>query len=334
MRQILKYLPVALVILGIFFLLVSFMAINKRGNPVSSNLKPKPTIIIKSIDTMKYSRDIAREKREDPTFDKTIDTQVRDIAQTGANYIALGTPYDNEFIPYLKRWVGSARRNHLKVWFRGNLSGWEGWFDYPKIDRQTHLQNIRDFILQNSDLFTDGDIFTSCSECENGGSGDPRKTGDMAGFRNFLIEEYDSNKEAFSKINKKVETGYFSMNYDVAKLIMNPETTNALGGIVAIDHYVASSEQLVTDVKKIAESSKGKVILGEFGAPIPDLNGNMTEAEQADWINRALANLSNTSEVIGVNYWVNVGGSTQIWDQNGNPKKAVEVIKKYYNLAR
>ena len=87
---------------------------------------------------MKYSRDLAREKLDDPSFDKIIDKQMADISATGANYVAIGTPYDAEFIPMLKRWVASARKHNLHVWFRGNFSGWEEWFDYPKIDHDTN----------------------------------------------------------------------------------------------------------------------------------------------------------------------------------------------------
>lgn len=309
-------------------ILASFLAIKKQ--PVISPV-PKPAIIIKSIDTMKYSRDIAREKSNDPSFDAVIEKQVSDIAQTGATHIAIGTPYDKEFLPFLKKWVDSARKNNLKVWFRGNLSGWERWFDYPPIDRQTHTKLIGEFIKANPDLFENGDIFTPCSECENGGAGDPRKTGDTIGFRNFLIDEYNISLQVFREINKKVAAGYFAMNFDVAKLIMDPATTRAVGGIVVIDHYVNSPAKLASDAKSLAEQSGGKIVFGEIGVPIPDLNGEMSEDEQAEWIDKALNGLKEVPDVIGVNYWVNVGGSTQIWDKDGNPKKAVEIIKKFYS---
>jgi len=328
-----KNLYKILILLAVLSFGITLYFFSKTSITDTSKLE-KPVWAIRSIDTVKYSRDLAREKVNSSTFDLTIDSQVRNIKSTGATHIALGTPYDAEFKPFLKKWVTSARRYGLKVWFRGNFSGWEESFGYSSIDRKTHLESTEKFIVDNPDLFEDEDIFTSCPECENGGTGDPRKTGDVAGFRAFLIDEYNISNSAFQKINKNVKVGYYSMNYDVAKLIMDPATTSSLGGIVAIDHYVASPEQLITDSIKIASSSGGKVVLGEFGAPIPDLNGDMTESEQAEWIGKALEALSNTSEVVGVNYWVNVGGSTQIWDSEGTPKKAVEIIIKYYNLTR
>ena len=69
-----------------------------------------------------------------------------------------------------------VRKHGLSVWFRGNFSGWEEWFGYPKIKAYEHINKTRNFIINNPELFADGDIFTSCPECENGGPGDPRDT--------------------------------------------------------------------------------------------------------------------------------------------------------------
>ncbi|KKR48120.1 MAG: hypothetical protein UT85_C0040G0002 [Candidatus Levybacteria bacterium GW2011_GWA2_40_16] len=284
-----------------------------------------------SIDTMKYSRDISREKLTDPSFNTDIDEQIKNIAATGATHVAIATPYDTEFLPILKRWVTSARKYNLKIWFRGNWSGWEGWFDYPTINRTEHKEKTYEFIIQNNDLFLDGDIFTACPECENGGPGDPRLTRDISGHRAFLIEEYEVTQKAFREIDKDVTSNFNSMNGDVARLIMDKETTEALGGIVVIDHYVASPDQLVSDIAEIAKNSGGHVVLGEFGAPIEDINGKMTEDEQAAWLDEAFTKMVREKSLAGVSYWVNVGGSTQLWNSDGTPRKAVSVLASFYN---
>lgn len=283
-----------------------------------------------SIDTMKYSRDLAREKLRDPSFTPIINQQIKEIADTGATHVAIDTPYDEEFVPILKRWVAIARKYHLNVWFRGNWSGWQEWFDYPKIGREEHIKKTEAFILKHPELFEDGDVFSACPECENGGPGDPRMTGDVEGHRQFLIDEYTISKKAFQKIHKDVATNYNSMNGDVAWLIMDPETTKALGGLVVIDHYVSTPEQLVKDIRDLAVRSGGKVVLGEFGAPIPDIHGDMTDDEQAAWISKALGLLIQTEDFVGMNYWTNVGSSTELWDEEGTPRKAVKEIKKIY----
>ena len=283
---------------------------------------------VQSIDTMKYSRDVAREKMNDVSFDREIEAQIKNISETGATHVAISTPYDEEFLPFMKRWVTMARKYEIKVWFRGNLAGWERWFDYESIDRQTHIVNIKEFILNNPYLFEDGDIFTSCPECENGGPGDPRKNGDAVGHREFLINEYKVVKQAFNDINKKVTANYYSMNGDVAKLIMDRETTQKLDGVITVDHYVATPEQLAQDIDMYASSSGGKVVLGEWGAPIPDIHGDMSEDEQLAWIEEALRLLIPNPNVIGLNYWVNEGGSTALW-REGEAQKAVSTITKF-----
>jgi len=285
---------------------------------------------VQSVDTVKYSRDLARQMLYDASFLQIIDQQVREIAGIGATHVAIGTPYDKEFIPVLRMWVNAARQHGLSVWFRGNWSGWEGWFEYPAISREEHIQKTKKFILDNKSLFQDGDIFTACPECENGGPGDPRNTGDAQGHRKFLMDEYKTTQDSFERIGKRVTSNYLSMNGDIARLIMDEPTTEVLGGIVAIDHYVSSPARLVADVKAIARQSGGRVVLSEFGVPVPDVHGVMQEWEQAQWIQNAFKELIAMPEVVGVNYWTGYGGSTALWREDGAPKASVEVMREYF----
>ncbi|MBI2034362.1 MAG: hypothetical protein HYT11_01380 [Candidatus Levybacteria bacterium] len=285
---------------------------------------------VQSIDTMKYSRDPSREKLHDPSFYAVIEQQVNAIAETGTTHISIGTPYDDEFLPILREWVKAARSHNLNVWFRGNWSGWEEWFDYQKITISEHIAKTEKFILSHPELFEDGDVFTPCPECENGGPGDPRRTGDVAEYRKFLMDEYKVTSKAFKSIKKNVASNYLSMNGDVARLIMDKETTKKLDGIVTIDHYVRSPEKLVSDIKEIARNSGGQVVLGEWGAPINDIHGSMSEEQQAVWINAAFEQLTGLPELKGMNYWTSFGGSTELWDKKGNARKAVSVLTKYY----
>lgn len=286
---------------------------------------------VQAIDTMKYSRDMARDQGASEEFKGVIDTQIKQIAQTGATHVAIATPYDDEFVPFLTQWVKAARKHNLNVWFRGNFSGWEQWFDYPRMLQEEHTKKVSQFIGQNPTLFNDGDIFTSCPECENGGPGDPRQTGDVVGYRNFLIAEYVITQEAFKKIDKDIISNYYSMNGDVAELIMDKETTARLGGVVTIDHYVLTPERLNADINKIAEQSGGKIVLGELGAPIPDIHGEMTEEEQEEWLSTLFDLISQNENVVGVNYWTSHGSSTEIWTEQNKARSAVKTIGKYYS---
>ena len=284
---------------------------------------------VRSIDTVKYSRDLAREKKGSSDFTKVIDKQISLISETGASHVAVATPYDDEFLLFLNLWVDSAREHGLNVWFRGNLSGWEGWFDYSGISKNEHIEKTVRFIRSNRYLFQDGDIFDSCPECENGKLGDPRSDVDLQFYREFLIDEFNVASEEFESINKNVMIVY-SMNGDVARLVMDKNTTKALGGVVTIDHYVKNSEQLIDDVEEIALASGGKVLLGEFGAPIPDIHGEMSEEGQAKWLKSAFTELINKDHLLGINYWTSIGGSTSLWKDNYTEKEVVQVVKKYY----
>lgn len=283
-----------------------------------------------AIDTMKNSRDLAREELNDPNFAIEVDKQLADIAATGATHVAIGTPYDDEFLPVIKLWSRTARQHGLKVWFRGNWSGWEGWFGYARIDQKTHTENTRQFILNNSNLFEDGDIFTSCPECENGPKLELGNNFAVVEYRKFLIQEYQVTKEAFRQIDKDVTANYYSMNADVARKVMDKETTKALDGVVTIDHYVNAPQQLADDIVAIAQQSGGKIVLGELGAPIPDIHGPMNEEAQAEWMEETLRLVSKLDEVEGINYWVNLGGTTALWRPDKSPKPALQVLTKYY----
>jgi hypothetical protein len=286
---------------------------------------------VESIDTMKYSRDLARQELSNPAFDKEIESEMQSISVTGANYVAIDTPYDKEFLPILTRWVNLARKYHLHVWFRGNFSGWEQWFDYPKMTRTAHTEAIKQFILQNPNLFENKDIFTSCPECENAAIVNFSDAKQLADYRSFLINEYITTKASFNVIGKDVIANYYSMNGDVARAVMDRKTTAALDGVVTVDHYVATPEKLASDLRGFADRSGGKVVLGEFGAPIPDIHGNLTEDQQKQWVSEALQKVSELPEVVGVNYWDAKGGSTALWHDDGSEKPVVSTISQYYS---
>ena len=295
--------------------------------------KTNRTWSVKSIDTMKFSRDLAQEKLNEPSFDETIDSQVKSIKDTGATHIAIGTPYDEKFIPYLRRWVIVARKYNLNVWFRGNFSGWEGWFGETKnLSRVKHIDLTQSFIRNNSDLFKDGDIFTPCPECENGGPGDPRNDTNLDEFRQFMIDENIISQKEINNIGKKVATNYASMNYDVANLVMDEKTLKAMSNLIVVDHYVKTPQKISSDIDYLIINKNAKVVIGEIGLPIKNIHQNMTDQDQAEWLNEAFELLSQKENVIGINYWVSHGGSTAIFNDNNTPKEAVDILQKYYNL--
>jgi len=321
-----------ILILIVLFVLVIIVVVTRGDNKPLESPSEGRTWVIKSIDTMKYSRDLTYEKLSDKSFDVVIDAHIAAFQSAGTTHVAIGTPYDEIFNPYLTRWVKKARDKDLNVWFRGNFSGWEGWFGFEQnLTPEEHIRLTREFIKENRALFRDGDVFSPCPECENGGPGDPRFDTDVGDYRRFLIEERQSAIEEFEKIDKDVVV-FNSMNFDVAKLVMDQKTAQSLGNLVAIDHYVESPQRLSEDIDLLQSQTGAAIVLGEFGVPIPDIHGNLSEEEQARWIDEALALISKKESVIGLNYWVGVGGSTAIFNDDLSNRQAAAILSKYFNL--
>ncbi|MGI8419539.1 MAG: hypothetical protein ACR2LN_02745 [Candidatus Levyibacteriota bacterium] len=285
------------------------------------------------IDTMKESRDNARASLDDPTLDKNIVWEMKTIKSLGANCVAIDTPYDAEFLPVLNKWVAGARAEDLHIWFRGNFSGWEGWFGYPKItSSQDELTRLSTFIKANPQVFQDGDIFTGTPEAENGGPLVPVNPAHYPDYRQFLIDEYATEKDAFSSINKNITLNWFSMNGDIAKQIYDQVTLDKIGNVVTVDHYIKDANEMGDIIKYFNTTYGSKFMLGEFGAPIPDINGNMTEDQQATFVDQVFQQLYQQREkVLGINYWDLTDGSTALMNDDKTPRKVTEVIKKYFN---
>ena len=264
------------------------------------------------------------------------------ISQAGATHVAIDTPYDSQFLPVLQEWVASARAHGLSVWFRGNFSGWEGWFNYTTITPAEHETMLNQFILNSPNLFQSGDIFTPCPECENGGPGDPRQTGDTADYQKMLADEYWISNKDFHTIGKSVQV-YFSMNGDIARHIMTPDSAQAVGGTLLVDQYDSSVAGFNSDLTDYSTWIGTPIGVGEFGAPIPNLNSNMTAGGQAVYVGGLLNVLANGIGPTGqtgpngqsavpplVNYWDLKGGSTALVSDSGQPLPVYSMVKSYY----
>lgn len=284
------------------------------------------------IDTMKTSRDNARRWARDPELPLYIEKELSAIVEIGGNCVALDTPYNDEFLPYLRLWVKTARKKNLKIWYRGNFSEWEGWFSYPKSMSEDELiSRSNEFIRTNKDLFKDGDVYTAAPEAENGGPFNQVEIDEYEAYRAFLIRIHDEAKKTFADIGKKVVVNWLSMNGGLARRMFDKPTVDALDHVVTIDHYIKTAAEMGIYIKYFHETFKAKVVIGEFGAPVPDINGTMTEDSQADFIESLMKEMYTYKDSVeGVNYWVTYDSSTAILNDDYSPKKAAFVLKKYF----
>ena len=285
------------------------------------------------VDTMKTSRDKARAWVGLSDLQDRVDKEMKAIYELGANCAAIDTPYDPEFLPYLKTWVQGARSYNLNVWFRGNFAGWEKWFDYAKLsDTNSFLIKTSTFISENKDIFRDNDIFTAAPEAENGGPFNQVEVNEYPAYRKFLIDEKSTMDKSFSEIDKKITTDWLSMNGGLAKRMYDAKTINALGKAVSLDHYIKDTNQMSEFINYFYNNFGAKVSIGEFGAPIPDINGNMTNAEQAEFINKLFQQLTKEKDKLsGINYWTLYDSSTALLNEDYTHKASYDVLKKYYS---
>ncbi|GEM_PF-790491 len=301
------------------------------SNFFPASKKVEPLWPIECVDTMKYSRDKAREWAKRTKLQTYIDYDIKMVKESGANCIAIDTAYDEEFVPFLKKWVESARAAGLKIWFRGNMSAWEGWFNYKKYtDIKDHHKDIRTFVTKHPDLFEDGDIFTPVHEPENGLPNIWETEARKEAYRQFISDSYDKCVESFNEIGVSVSCNYFSTSGHIGLGVITPELAQKLGFVV-VDYYVSDPRQMEKDIQALHERLGVKVVLGEFGAPIPDINGTFTKEEQAQFVKDLLEVFYRNRDIIqGINYWVLSDGSTSLLDTKGDPKPVYSVLQDYF----
>jgi hypothetical protein len=133
-------------------------------------------------------------------------------------------------------------------------------------------------------------------------------------------------------INKKASCGYFSVNGDIAREVLTEDTVKRTGGRVVIDHYVKDATRFGKDIEFLHNKLQAKVVIGEFGGPIPDIHGDLTQEEQAFLIREFLSELvKRKAYVEGMNYWVTQGGTTRLFDEEGTPRLAAITLRDFYN---
>ncbi|MBI4137621.1 hypothetical protein HY469_06175, partial [Candidatus Roizmanbacteria bacterium] len=326
-----------IVAFGVIALLIgSYLIISQRSSSTKNSLEvlaaPESIWPYECIDTMKTSRDKARVWRDSDMLNDHIERQMQTIVDMGGNCVALDTPYDDEFLFYLRKWVSAARRHNLHIWYRGNFSSWEGWFDYPKgMTTDEHIQKTSEFIVENADLFADGDIFTPSPEAENGGPFNQVEPDEYGVFRAYLIREHAEAQKAFELIGRDVKTNWLSMNGGLARRMLDQDTINKLDKAVSLDHYIKTPQEMGEYITYFADTFGSRVVIGEWGAPIPDINGPMNETQQAAFIESLLWEMYKEREHIdGINYWVLYDGSTSLMEPNENYRDAMYEIQNYF----
>jgi hypothetical protein len=278
---------------------------------------------VKSIDVMKYSKDVVC----NPPSGSTIDTMNSQVASSGANFVAISTPYDNpacgSSVRLTNEWISSARDRGLQIWHRHMGLAFEGIYNTPKVKNlDAYTQQIVDYVKNNPDQFRDGDIFTPTPEPDSAGINGVTYCPTTCQFAS--ADEYNSwiqftqfrVKEAFASIGKKVAVGYYGHSGFIVwgennpdwqgKSFLTQQTVDAMDGIIAMDTYPETYGGNMIDSLNGAHKKwpNAKLMIGEWGTITP----GTTEEKQKRIIDALTA--SQREYVIGFNYW-NLGPAGQ-----------------------
>lgn len=276
---------------------------------------------IRSIDTQVVSKHWAGVSAE------MIKEQVSAIKSLGANYVAIGTPYDE--VDDMRMWVREIHAQGMHVWFRSHWLEWEGDNNRPAImTPDQYLEKTSQFILDNRDLFAEGDAFTVAVEAEQAGVGPGKRFLNWEEYKQFLLLEITVANNSFKKIemDRKIHTNWLSMNGWVAQNVITPELAKQIG-LITVDHFSPQSDtigvfdspdriakMMSSDLDSMYSRLNVPIFLGEWGYQI---NQESDEEHQKAVAEAVLSKLVVKQFLIGVNYWVHMGHYSRLFNDNG-----------------
>ena len=293
---------------------------------------------VRSIDTQVISKHWLNVSRE------SIKEQVDLIKSLGANYVAIGTPYDRA--DDMRLWVDEIHNAGMNVWFRSHWNEWEGDEGQPStLKAKDYLDKTYNFIKINPDLFHPGDSFTMCVEAEQVGVGLGKRFLNWDEYKVFLLDQIYLSNQAFSEIGLKgkIHTNWLSTNGWVVENIFDEKLVSNIG-LITVDHFVGQTntiggvddsdelvEQTINDLNMFHNMFDKPIFLGEWGYQIYQ---NVPDVRQANVINKMYSKLQTLDYLIGTNYWVHMGNTSSLFgDESGSnitPRFGAEVIKHFY----
>jgi hypothetical protein len=304
------------------------------GNPSLALAQDKWQV--KSIDTQIVSKCWQNVPQQN------IDEQMALIKSLGANYVAIGTPYDRP--AEMKKWADSAHAAGLKVWYRSHWLNWEGDEGKPKnMSPEQYLKKTQNFIISHPNLFKEGDAFTMNVEAENVGVGQGKPFTDWDQYREFLNDEVDLANYSFRLIGlgDKVHTNWLSMNGWIVDNVLNQKLVNKMG-VLTVDHYPDQDGKTKVSASKMAQDMSNDldryyqkwnvpILIGEWGYYV---HGNVPDGEQSTFIQNIFGVFARKPYLYGINYWDHMGNQTRlIIDKNGSNlrlRPGAYVLRKFF----
>lgn len=292
---------------------------------------------MKSVDVMKYTKDVLKSQPSDADIQSLVTT----LKTLNVNYIAMSVPmddtasYPSDSKPaprtaeaFTQKWADTIHNAGLHIIWRGTFSGIEGIYNFPKRvggnrfpagtassaasdGGNSWLGKIYQYVTKHPSYFAAGDIWAplpertegifsdSTSFLSNGGAGIKEN---YATFFNDLKKVSDN---AFATIGKNVITGLTTNNYtEIASTWLNQSVFDTASYTV-VDYYGSSHtpSEMESNLRAIYALHGKPVMVQEWG---DYWNSSMSQSARTAYLQSiysVLQKLVNEGKVIGFNYW-------------------------------
>lgn len=287
---------------------------------------------MRSVDIMHLSKDTMRGQ----VSDADITTIINSIDTTNVTHITVVCPLDEPAnypnpqptTGYTQKWITAIRNAGCKVYFRGTWNAFEGNYDEPHAvpggspskalgtyagvmngsDTSSYLYMTWNFIKTHTAFFADGDLWGPMPEPENQGvNGGAQMFASYNELGQWMVDLKRLSDDAFASINKRVLTGFTSLNGGTVTTGQIDVAYLGQIGRVTLDHYV-SIGSYGADLDLMFAEGGVDVYIGEAGTT--NAIGNpATDSARATVIDNLLYTMTNKKYMRGLNYWQAVGGS-------------------------
>jgi hypothetical protein len=322
------------VLLVVLFSIPIFSGILPKAMAAASPLSLSD---LRSIDVMKYTKDVMTEQPSDETIKSLVST----LATLHVDYVAISVPMDptsaypagNVPAPrtaenFTQAWADAIHQSGLHIIWRGTFSGLEGLYGFTPLvgnnripagttlsastdGSSTWLGRIGEYITTHPSYFADGDIWAPLPERTEGIFSDSTSflpstgPGLQANYANFFSDLKSVSDSAFAKMGKNVITGLTANNASEILSGWLPRSLYDSAGYVAVDYYgmTHTPNELDHDIRAMAAATGKKVFIEEWG---DYWNQNMDPISRAAYLSQMYAviqKLSADGILAGFSYW-------------------------------
>ncbi len=300
---------------------------------------------IRSVDVMKYTKDVVTSQPSDADIDNLVDTlksmNITHIAiaipmdETGS-YPSTGKPSPRTAEDFTQKWADTVHGKGLKIIWRGTFSGIEGLYRFtkrvgsnrfpagtaasaPTDGSSTWLGKMYQYISGHPSYFADGDIWAPLPERTEGIFSDSTSflpyggAGIQANYMSFFDDVKEVSDKAFATTGKHPITGLSANNYSEVASTWLWKSMFETAGYVAVDYYGTSHtpSEMDRDMRLIAAYAGKPVFLQEWGDYWNKYLDQGSRSAYLESIYAVMNNLVRDGVLVGFNSWTGWVGTAE-----------------------